>query len=191
MKNTVSPKNKKLPDKVFSQSMLISIFCMLMCLFLLCSMTYAWFRSSTSNASNVIKSSFFDLAIDVRDENGNAIHVQHYANAAPACTFANAGTYTVTLKMTENTTASKGYCQLTASSMAEKLQTEPISKDPSVGVEELTFTIQVEAGTVVSFESKWGISAAADIAHGSTFVLIEEPEIPENPDTPEPPESNE
>ncbi len=179
MKNTTSSQNKKLPDKVFSQSMLISIFCMLMCLLLLCSMTYAWFRSSTTSNRNVIESGSFALDIDVRDANGNVVRVQDNANGTSTCTFSgDAGPYTVTLKMTDDTTASKGYCQLTIDSVAEKMQTKPISKDPSVGVERFTFTIQVEEDTVIVFEPKWGISAAADIAHGSTLVFGEEPENP-------------
>jgi hypothetical protein len=63
-------------------------------------------------------------------------------------------------------------------SVAEKMQTKPISKDPSIGVERFTFTIQVEEDTVIVFEPKWGISAAADIAHGSALVLGEELENP-------------
>ena len=173
MKNTFSFKNEKRSEKLFSQSMLISVFSILLCLVLLCSMTYAWFTANALSSGNVIKSGFFALDIDVRDENDDVVPV-----ADNTCTFNDAGTYTITLKMTGDTTASKGYCELSISSVAEKMQTAPISKDASVGVEEFTFTIVAEANTVVVFEPKWGISAAPDISHNGTLALTEEPENP-------------
>ena len=173
MKNIFSCKKKKPSEKTFSQSILISVFSILLCLVLLCSMTYAWFTASESSSENVIKSGFFALDIDVLDENGDVVPV-----ADNTCTFINAGTYTITLKMTGDTTASRGYCQLSISSVAEKMQTEPISKDAFVGVEEFTFTIVAEANTVVVFEPRWGISAAPDISNGSTLVLGEDSSTP-------------
>ena len=180
MKNTVSLKNKKPRDKVVSQSMLISILSILMCLLFLCSLSFAWFTARESSGENVIKSSYFALDVEVFDQNGNDVFVQKDDNGVQTCTFANAGTYTVVLKMTDDATATKGYCQLSISTVAEKMQTKPISKDTSVGVNPFTFTIEVEANTVAVFESKWGISSSADIAHNSNLVFVEEPETPED-----------
>lgn len=178
MKNIFSSKNKKRSEKLFSQSMLISVFSILMCFVLLCSMSYAWFTASESSSENVIKSGFFALDIDVRDETGGTVSVVDNANGTHTCKFIDAGTYTITLKMTGDTTASKGYCELSISSVAEKMQTKPISKDASVGVEEFTFKIVVKANTVVEFEPKWGISAAADISHNSTHTFDEDSPTP-------------
>ena len=151
----------------------------LMCLVLLCSMSYAWFTASESSSENVIKSGFFALDIDVRDQNDDSVSVVGNPDGTHTCNFTNAGTYTITLKMTGDTTASKGYCELSISSVAEKMQTEPISKDASVGVEKLTFTIvTTEENTVVVFEPKWGISASSDISHNSTHTFGEDSPTP-------------
>lgn len=180
MKNISSFKNEKVSKKLFSQSMLISIFSILMCFVFLCSMTYAWFTASESSSENVIKSGFFALDIGVLDENGDVVPVVDNTDGTHTCTFTNAGThtYTVTLKMTGDTTASKGYCELSISSVAENMQTEPISKDPDIGVEEFTFKIVAEANTVVVFEPKWGISASPDISNGGILAPSGEPENP-------------
>jgi len=178
LKNIFSSKNKERSQKLFSPSMLMSIFSILMCLVFLCSMTYAWFTATVSSGENVIKSGFFALEIDVLDENGDVVPVVDNTDGTHTCTFTNAGTYTVTLKMTGDTTASKGYCELSISSVAENMQTEPISKDPDIGVEEFTFKIVAEANTVVVFEPKWGISASPDISNGGILAPSGEPENP-------------
>ena len=177
MKNNVSSKNKKRSRKIISPGMLMPLFSIFVCLVFLCSASYAWFTATEKSGENVITSSFFALNIDVRDENGFAVAVQDNENGTHSCTFAEAGTYKVTLRMTDDTTASKGYCELTINS-TQKKQTESISKNPYVGKNPFTFTIEVEANTVVVFEPKWGISASADIAHNGTLDLVEEPQNP-------------
>ena len=160
-----------------SPSMLMPILSILMCLVFLCSASYAWFTATEKSGENVITSSFFALDINVLDEHGNVVVVQDNTDGTQTCTFSEAGTYTVTLRMTNDTTASKGYCELTINS-TEKKQTDPISKNPANGENPFTFTIEVEAGTVVVFEPKWGVSASSDIASGSTHSFVEEPQNP-------------
>ena len=171
MKNTVSFKKEKPSQKALPQGMLIFILGTFMCVVFLCSASYAWFTAAEKSAENVITSSFFALNIGVRDENNAIVPVTANDDGTHTCTFTNAGIYTVTLTMTEDTTASKGYCELTINS-TQKKQTESISRNPDNGKNPFTFTIEVEAGTVVSFESKWGISAADEkIANGDTFTF--------------------
>ena len=179
MKNKVSFNEEKQAERVISQSLLISIIGTIMCVVFLCSATYSWFTAAEKSGENVIESSLFALDFDVRDENGMTVPVADNIDGTHTCTFENAGTYKITLKMNKDTTASKGYCQLTISSKAEKMQTAPISNDASVGgVNPFTFTIVVEENTVIIFESKWGMSASPDIYHDSTYVFAEEPENP-------------
>jgi hypothetical protein len=104
----------------------------------------------------VIKSSFFDLDIEIDDTN-DTINVIDNKDGTYSYTFQNEGKYRVILKMTEDATASKGYCEITINS-TEKKQTESIGKD-----ETFIFYIEVTANTVVVFEPKWGISSSVDI----------------------------
>ena len=178
MKNKVSSKIKKRSKKMISPGMLMPLFSIFMCLVFLCSASYAWFTATEKSVENVITSSFFALDIVVVDENGNAFSVLADGDGKHTFTFAEAGTYDITLKMTNEATASKGYCELTISSEAEKKQTESISKDATLGVQKLTFTMTVEENTVVVFEPKWGISASQDIFNGSYFNFADEPQNP-------------
>ena len=178
MKNIFSFKNENLSDKAFSQSMLISVFSIFMCLVLLCSITYAWFTVGVSSGQNRIESGSFALEIDVLDGSDATVSVTGNGDGKHTCTFSAGGTYTVTLTMAEEATATKGYCELTINSV-KKQQTESISKDTTVGVEELTFVIVAQEDTVVVFEAKWGISAAEEkISNGDTLTFGGEPVNP-------------
>lgn len=174
MKNIFSSDDEKLNERVFSQSLIISIISILLCIIALCSITYAWFTTNVSSGENVVESSTFALVIEVADGEGNAIAVTDNQDGTHSCTLENTGEYTVVLKMTDDTTASKGYCEITLNA-TEVMQTEPISDDSSIGVNPFTFTVAAaDANTVITFESKWGISAAADIADGDTVGGIDE-----------------
>ena len=165
MKNIFSYNDKKLTDKVFSQSLLVSILSILLCVVALCSITYAWFTTNVSSGENVIESSRFALDIKVIDKNDSPIDVIDNDDGTYRCTFESVGVYTVVLKMTDDTTASKGYCEITINS-TDKKQTEPISKDTSVGIDPFIFTIEItRENTVIVFEPKWGISASSDISN--------------------------
>lgn len=156
--------------KSFPQGIIISIFFALVCIIALCSTTYAWFTKSATNVENVIESSLFDLDITVTDSEGNPVTLTENAEGKLSCTFATPGVYTVDLKMTDDTTASKGYCDIKFNS-TETLQTKSVSRDPEIGVDPFSFTIEItEANVSVTFEPKWGISADADISHGDNVV---------------------
>ena len=171
MKNMFSSNDEKLTEKAFSQSLIVSILSILLCVVALCSITYAWFTTNLSSGENVIESSLFALDIQVFDNNDSPVYVTDNNDGTYLCTFENAGKYTVVMKMTDDTTASKGYCEITTNS-TNKNQTEPISKDISIGVESFSFTVEISnADTTIVFEPKWGISATADIADGGLLVV--------------------
>ena len=65
MKNFFDCKDEKITEKAFSQSLIISVVSILLCLVALCSMTYAWFTTETSSSSNTLTSGSFDLDIIV------------------------------------------------------------------------------------------------------------------------------
>ena len=171
MKYICSSNNGKLTEKAFSQNLLVSILSILLCIVALCSITYAWFTTNVSSGENVIESGRFALDIKVIDMNGSPIDVINNDDGTYRCTFENVGVYTVVFKMTDDTTASKGYCEMTINA-TEKMQTAPISKDASIGFDPFTFTIEItHENTVVVFEPKWGISASPDIFNGGRLVI--------------------
>ena len=170
MKDMFSPKGEKLTEKAFSHSLLVSVISILMCVVALCSITYAWFTTNVSSGENVIESSRFSLDISVFNANGD-LNVTENPDGTYSCTFEAAGTYTVILQLTDDTTATKGYCEFIINS-TEKKQTESISRDATFGVEKFTVTVEIASdNTVIVFSPKWGISASADIADGDTLTV--------------------
>jgi hypothetical protein len=166
LKNIFLTDGKKLSEKTFVQGLIISGVSILICVVALCSMSYAWFVSDTTSGNNVIESAKFALDIYVTDDQGNSVPVISNSDGTFTCIIENAGLYTVGLEMTADSTASKGYCDIKVNSTEEK-QTEPISRDPDIGVSTLSFTVDADvANTVIVFEPKWGISSSADIANG-------------------------
>ena len=163
MKKLFSAADEKLTDKVFMQNLVFSVIGALICIVALCSVTYAWFSSDVSSAQNVIESSRFALVVEVGNE-----EVTPDADGTIRYTFAEPGQYAVRLTMTEDSTASKGYCEIGVNN-DPRLRTSPISKDSSIGVEIFEFTLVIrEANSVVTFEAKWGIAADADVLNGGT-----------------------
>ena len=170
MKHIFSSNDEKLTDKAFSQNLLVSILSILLCIVALCSITYAWFTTNVSSGENIIESGRFALDILVTGEDG-IVNATDSANGIYRYTFANVGEYTVVFKMTDDTTASKGYCEMTINA-TEKMQTEPISKDTTIGLDPFTFTIEItHENTVIVFEPKWGISASPDVSNADRLVV--------------------
>ena len=168
MENKILKKEKK--EKTFIQNIVISVFGVLVCIIALCSITYAWFTKNASSVENVIESSLFNLEITVTDSDGNSIELTENADGKLFCTFEETGTYTVVLTMTDDTTATKGYCEFSIGST--KLQTKSVSRDEAIGVDPFTFTFEItEANTSVIFEPKWGISADPDISNEDNFLI--------------------
>ena len=132
-------------------------------------MTYAWFTTNSFSAENIIESSHFALDISVTDYEGNSVSVTENSDGTFSCALGE-GRYTVLLEMTDDTTATKGYCNILLN--GETKHTVPISSDPSVGNDTLSFVIDLIGGDAdVVFEARWGMSASADIADGDTVTV--------------------
>ena len=170
MKSFFDISDEKITEKAFLQGVVISILSIVLCIVGLCSMTYAWFTTDLSSSENIIESSSFSLDIYVTDENGQTIILSVNPNGTFTHLF-DPGEYNVVLKITDDTTASKGYCDITVD-FTQKEQTSPISMDKSIGVHPFEFTIVIHGDSeVITFEPKWGISASPDISNGDTWVL--------------------
>ncbi len=175
MKRESISNNETLSDKAFHKSFVILILNILFCMGMLGSTTYAWFCGSVSSNTNLIEGGSFDLSIlvtenDVSNARASEIAMERGSDGTWRCTVQKTGIYTVTLSMSTDSTAKKGFCDLSINGQIA-MQTALISKDPQLGVEPFTFTIKIEeANTVLLFTPKWGIPASPRIHPGDKVV---------------------
>ena len=172
-----SPKNdEKITDKVFSRALLLSVGSILLCIVALCSITYAWFSADVSSGGNVLESGRFALEIQVTDADGNDVPVTDLGNGTFSCALEKEKSYTVELKMTSDTTATKGFCDVVLNG-TDTRQSDPISADPSIGVDPLTFYITPEEDMTLSFVPKWGLPAQSQISNEEAVLTSRSPAV--------------
>ena len=182
MKNFFDCKDEKITEKAFSQSLIISVISILLCLVALCSMTYAWFTSETSSSSNTLISGSFDVTIAVsKVEDGVATAstgaLEPELNTEGKYTYKfQPGTYEITLKLTDTSTV-KGHCVVTIGNGAEQ-HTDAIIGDNTANVDEsttktdpFTFKITVTEVTTVTLEPRWGVVVNADIDYNEEIKV--------------------
>lgn len=174
MKNYFDYTDEKITEKAFLQSVTISVIGILLCIVSLCSATYAWFTSNVSSNSNTLTSGSFDLDVFIK-EGENAVFtesdlaISKKTDGTVSYTFAEIGTYTVKLEMTDSSNV-KGYCKISVG--GEEFITLPISKDGSVGADKFTFTIKTAAtDTKIVFTPCWGYPSASTINNGGELTL--------------------
>lgn len=123
--------------------LLPSVLSILLCMTLLCGMTWAWFASTQSTPAATIQAATYH--IDVVAKNGETVLTTgqngKYSLVAGVA-------YTVTLTASGN--ASKGYCKVTLPDNTV-LRTAQIAPKNS-----LTFTLTLTTGGNVSFSPEWG-----------------------------------
>ncbi len=123
--------------------LLPSVLSILLCMTLLCGMTWAWFASTQSTPAATIQAATY--RIDVVAKNGETVLT---AGQDGKYSLAKDVAYTVTLTAGGN--ASKGYCKVTLPDNSV-LHTEQIAPKNS-----LTFTLTLTSGGDVSFSPEWG-----------------------------------
>lgn len=165
MKDVQSQKNTDLADKAFTQSILVSVISILLCLIALCSVTYAWFAEDVTTANNKIEAGVFDLAVTVKASDGSEIPFTKGTDGIWRGMLPAADTpYTVTLSTTGNTNV-KGFCLVVNGET--KRQTSLIE----VGNADFTFTVVVNGtDTQLSLAPCWGIPADPTLAPGGTLA---------------------
>ncbi len=147
----------KLTDKAFSRLMLTSVLGILVCIMCLCSATWAWFSADTSADGNKVSSGQFDLTVSVTDASSEVTTLTENAVGKTVYTFDSIGVYTVTLKMTDDTTVTKGFCTLDVGNDTYYTASINAETDP------FTFTIDIkEAGVTVTFSPAWGYPSAEE-----------------------------
>lgn len=123
--------------------LLPSVLSILLCMTLLCGMTWAWFASTQSTPAATIQAATY--RIDVVAKNGETVLT---AGQNGKYSLAAGVAYTVTLTASGN--ASKGYCKVTLPDNTV-LRTAQIAPKNS-----LTFTLTLTNGGNVSFSPEWG-----------------------------------
>ena len=137
--------------------LLPSVLSILLCMTLLCGMTWAWFASTQSTPAATIQAATYH--IDVVAKNGETVLT---AGQHGKYSLAKDVAYTVTLTAGGN--ASKGYCKVTLPDNTV-LHTAQIAPKNS-----LTFTLTLTNGGNVSFSPEWGTySGTAEITSGCTI----------------------
>jgi len=175
--STENQKQDKLSDKAFSQSLTISIFSILLCIVLLCSLTFAWFNQDVSSPSNTLEAGQFLVDITVTDDTTSAALVGSEKNGVWTYALETADTYTVTITVSEQATA-KGYCEVSLNG-GELLSTVHLIGENYKGnvtgerTKTITFTVKHEGATPGSLviAPHWGISADSSIQEGTALPL--------------------
>ena len=166
MKDVKSQKNVDLADKAFTQSILISVVSILLCLIALCSVTFAWFAEDVTTTNNKIEAGTFDLTVTVTTEDGSEILATRGTDGAWRATLPAAQTpYTVMLTVTAQTSV-RGFCLVECGDA--KWQTDAIE----VGETTFTFTVAVNGADVeLSLAPQWGYPADPAITAGGTLTI--------------------
>ena len=182
MKNFFDIKNEKTTEKAFSQSLIVSVISIFLCLVALCSVTYAWFVGGASSDSNTLVSGSFDITVSVSYLNEQTSALEDVTvlpdpnnRGGYLCALNRKGKYTVSLKLTGESTV-KGHCEVTVEGDSPK-QTDAIigpktqNQDNRELTDPFTFTIEVDGPTTVTFEPRWGIVAKPDIYYKGTYPM--------------------
>lgn len=176
MKNFFDCKDEKITEKAFSQSLIISVVSILLCVVALCSVTYAWFTGETTSGSNTLMSGSFDVKITVsklEDGVASANAIEAESNNEGKYTYKLLpGTYEISLALTEDSTV-KGHCVVTIGNDTQ--HTDAIIGTNTANVENATMTdpfkfkITVTEDTTIILEPRWGVVVEPDIENGSTY----------------------
>ena len=137
--------------------LLPSVLSILLCMTLLCGMTWAWFTSTQSTPAATIQAATYH--IDVVAKKGETV-----LTAGPDGKYPLEAGVAYTVKLKALGTALKGYCKVTLPDNTI-LRTAQIAPENS-----LTFTLTLTSGGNVSFSPEWGTySGTAEITSGCTI----------------------
>lgn len=175
MRNFFEPNDEKLTEKAFTKSLISSVITILLCIAVLCSVTYAWFITETSSTSNTIMSGSFDLTVAVTKD-GNDIPVIADADGYGcwACELNEEGIYTVHLTIKEESSV-MGHCIVRVGDLGDK-HTAAVVKNTEADnsdAADFTFTVVVTEKTKIIFEPCWGAFVNPDIENGGNFTVSE------------------
>ena len=160
---------EKITEKMFTQSVAISIFGILLCMAALCSATWAWFNAGVSSDGNSIQSTYCDVLISVANDGAEVepIGGRYFLDKDKV--------YEV--KLTASGTAKSAYCILNVDGAA--YYTEQISTKAENN--SITFKLCFTSDTEVNFIQRWGTSSKVtrEIRDGLYYVDLTENDTPD------------
>ena len=157
---------KKLTDQAFSRLMLTSLLGMLLCIACLCSATWAWYNASISSNTNELGAGKFGVSVSYTQSDEPAVELVIREDGTSSYTFEQAGTYTVTLVVTDDTTVSKGFCVLKVDGV--RYYTGAISVE---SLSPYTFNLVISnPSTTVVFAPSWGTPANVSVVDGTITI---------------------
>ena len=158
------PKHGKVRENVMMTRLAVTVVTMLLCLFAMTLTAYAYFSYNVSSGFNVIKSSNFDVSIQITD-NESEVALNKIDNTTHTVYLEADKTYSVTLDESENSTANTGFCIVTAQGCPLVYHTQQLGADESAEggrTDIIKFELKVDVSTVVNFISHWGTSSYYD-----------------------------
>ena len=191
MKGFFDLKPEKISEKAFMRGLIVSVIGIFICIVALCSATYAWFVGDVSSESNTITSGSFNVTVSViGSDEGAVTELTPRSTEDGGWEFAlPAGTYTVTLKLTEQSTV-KGHCIVTVGN-DPAWHTAPILSEAIANATGLTasdpfvFTLAVEEETTLTILPCWGLAVETQIANEGIVDLTTPSEETESDETTE------
>lgn len=169
------PKYEKVSDVSFSRIIVSSVLGILLSIFCLAGLTWAWFSGSSSSAANSITAAEFKVKVKI---NGSEI------TSADGKYTLNQTVNTVTV--TADGSATTGYCIVNFG--GDTYHTIQIFKVPAEGKpQSVTFTVNSVAGAKLEIIPQWGTCADDNIETliraGSVIGNVSKPQTNENNET--------
>ena len=140
-----SSMKKELGDGLF-RLLAPSVAGLLACVVCLCATSWAWFSTSVTAAATIIRSASYTVSVTVR-QGETPVEVNEEAGVY-SVKFLTDGEYTVTLALTPESTATKGYCIV-------KYNETPYYTD-QLTTGSLSFTVTAAAETTLTITPTWG-----------------------------------
>ena len=167
MKNFFDCKDEKITEKAFSQSLIISVVSILLCLVALCSVTWAWFSEDVTSSSNTIKTGNCTVTVSVMNET-----TEIPLNATGTYTFEAGKSYKIIITSTGSVTSS--YCKLVIG--GQDFYTEQVSTSEPNNT--ISFTLAFDAPTEVEIITRWGTyhipNDARNFYNGKSYTNLAE-----------------
>lgn len=148
------PKYGSDADSMMLKKLFSTVTVVLVCLAAISFSAYAFFSYSVTSGANTIKSSSFSASVSI--QKGDDLITQGNIHSF---FFDLPGQYTVTIAANDETTGT-GYCVVTVNGV--QYYTQQLGKDlnaPGGQRAEISFGLDVQAATTVSFDTRWGTTS--------------------------------
>ncbi|MBQ8202987.1 MAG: hypothetical protein IJZ75_01745 [Clostridia bacterium] len=158
----ISPKGK-IREKVMLVRVTLSVIFILACLAGMSLTAYAYFSHSITSEYNIIKTAAFDtdVSVNVDTVEGKTLEVKKGSDRSYIVTLEANTPYRVTVTPSANSTASTGFCVITAENCESRYHTMQLGTEGD-SVKDLTFYLTVSQSAQVKFEAHWGTSIHYD-----------------------------